>query len=70
MSVIPEAWRRPDPNEEPVTLADEVEAPVTKGEDYKARTPRRDLEGEATEADVLDQAAVVWGEDEDERDLG
>lgn len=43
---------------------------MTKGEDYKARTPRRDLEGEATEADVLDQAAVVWGEDEDERDLG
>lgn len=62
---------RPDPYEEPKRLQDEAVAPVDRGEDYKGYTPRRDLIGEATEADVLDQAAVVGnGEDYEEPELG
>lgn len=65
----PESWRRPDPDEEPATLQEELTAPVERGEEYKARTARRDLRGEATEADVIDQAAVAWqGEEEPESD--
>lgn len=67
----PEAWREPDPNKEPETLQEELTTPVESGEEYRARTARRDLEGEATEADVLDQAATAWhGDEEENRDLG
>lgn len=67
----PESWHRPDPDEEPETLQEEIEAPVERGEDFKASTARPDLEGEAAEADVLDQAAVAWeGEEGDEAELG
>lgn len=64
----PESWRRPDPDEEPATLQDELTTPPKKGEEHQPRTARRDLRGEATEADVLDQAAVAWQNDEPERE--
>lgn len=71
MRNYPESWQRPEPAEEPATLQDEIEAPVHEGEEYRATTARRDLIDEATEADVLDQAALAWqGEDGEERDLG
>ncbi len=64
----PDSWNSPDPTEEPATLQDELKAPVADGEEYKASTARRDLRGEATEADVLDQAATAWqGDDEHDR---
>lgn len=67
----PESWGRPDPDEEPTSLQDELKTPVEPGEDYQARTARRDLQGEASEADVLDQAAVAWQPgDDDEEEAG
>ena len=70
MSQQPESWHRPDPHEEPETLQEEQTAPVQRGEEYQARTAKRYLIGEATEADVLDQAALAWVDEEPEADLG
>lgn len=64
----PESWRRPDPQEEPETLQDELKEPVEPGEDYKAGTARQDLRGEASEADVLDQAAAAWQGDDEQQE--
>jgi len=70
MTYRPESWHRVDPHEEPQTLQEEHVAPVERGEDYKARTAKRFLIGEATEADVMDQAALAWVEEESDDELG
>lgn len=72
MSTIPgeESWRDaglndPDAND-PVSLADEVSSPsAASGEDYHPATARPDLHGRASEADVIDQAAIVPDDPED-----
>lgn len=82
MSTVPgpDTWRDAglvEPTEEPVSLVQESdEAPVgTTGarppapEEYRPRTARPDLEGEAAEADVVEQASVV-PDPGDEFDVG
>ncbi len=66
MSTIPgdESWNDAglvDPDaHEPANLVDEVSrSSAESGEDYLPGTPRPDLDGNADEADVADQAVVV-----------
>lgn len=40
------------------------EVPEQAGEEYQVRTGRPDLDGRATEADVVDQAHDAWVADE------
>ncbi|MFF2623042.1 hypothetical protein [Oerskovia jenensis] len=71
MSTVPgtESWRdaglvTPD-DDAPKNLVEEELAPpadpsdADDAEDYSPRTPRPDLDGEADEADVVEQASVV-----------
>ncbi|HLS25451.1 MAG TPA: hypothetical protein VK063_06215 [Beutenbergiaceae bacterium] len=72
MSTIPgdESWNDAglvDPDaHEPVNLVDEVSrTSADSGEDYTPGTPRPDLFGEASEADVADQAVALPPSPED-----
>lgn len=77
MSTVPrnDAWRDAglaEPDDEVVSLVEEVEDPGPGVEDteheideYTPRTPRPDLEGEANEADVVEQASTVPTDDDD-----
>ncbi|MBE7700079.1 hypothetical protein H9623_07135 [Oerskovia sp. Sa1BUA8] len=71
MSTVPgtESWRdaglvTPDDDDPKNLVEEELTPPATPSgtddpEDYSPRTPRPDLDGEADEADVVEQAAVV-----------
>ena len=59
-------------NDEVVSLVEEsedagpgVDDAEHEGDEYRPRTARPDLEGEANEADVVEQASAVPGEDDD-----
>jgi len=65
MSTLPgeDAWRDtgldgPEPSGV-VDLMRTADAPQDEGEDYSPGVPRADVEGDATEADVVDQAILV-----------
>lgn len=69
MTAPSDDWRDTEPDEfepaNPLLVEDEAE----DGEDYNPATARPDLEGEADEADVVDQAyEVEVGDDADEDD--
>lgn len=78
MSTVPgeQSWRDAglvDPDaHEPVNLVEETSSPsAASGEDYRPGTPRPDLEGQASELDVAEQAAAVpSAEDPDSSDTG
>lgn len=66
MSTDPAQWHEPSADDEPVT-PDSVESAPEPGEDYVGTEPRPDLEGEAAEADVVEQVQRAWsGDDEDD----
>ncbi|MHA7133994.1 hypothetical protein [Oerskovia turbata] len=80
MSTVPgsESWRdaglqTPD-DDTPRNLVEEETRPPTpardEAEDYEPATPRPDLEGEADEADVVEQASVVPVDDSDQEGEG
>jgi hypothetical protein len=77
MSTVPgnDAWRDAglvEQDDEVVSLVEEseddgpgVDDAEHEGDEYRPRTPRPDLEGEANEADVVEQASAVPGEEDD-----
>ncbi|QJW37294.1 hypothetical protein [Cellulosimicrobium protaetiae] len=77
MSTVPgnDAWRDAglvEPDDEVVSLVEEseddgagVDDAEHEGDEYRPRTARPDLEGEANEADVVEQASAVPGEEDD-----
>ena len=77
MSTVPgdDAWQDAglvDQDEDAVSLVEEVESDDDGVEDaehesdeYQPRTPRPDLDGEANEADVVEQASAVPGHEDD-----
>jgi len=77
MSTVPgdDTWRDAglvEHDEDAVSLADEseddrpaVDDSEHESDEYRPRTPRPDLDGEADEADVVEQASAVPGGDED-----
>ncbi|WP_435735385.1 hypothetical protein V5D56_10975 [Cellulosimicrobium sp. PMB13] len=77
MSTVPgeNTWRDAglvEQDEEAVSLVEEVETddtgvddPEHEPDDYRPRSARPDLDGEASEADVVEQASAVPGAEED-----
>lgn len=77
MSTVPgdDAWRDAslvEQDEDVVSLAEEsqddgpgVDDTEHESDEYRPRTARPDLHGEADEADVVDQASAVPGQEDD-----
>ncbi|WP_265520919.1 hypothetical protein [Oerskovia flava] len=78
MSTVPghDAWRDAgltEPADDVVNLVEEVDErgsavpdrAADAAEEYRPHTPRPDLDGEADEADVVEQASAVPGEPDD-----
>ena len=76
MSTVPgdDTWRDAglvEQDDEAVSLVEEVETPPgvddpeRDPDEYRPRSPRPDLDGEANEADVAEQASAVPGEEDD-----
>ena len=75
MSTVPgdDTWRDAglvEQDEEAVSLVEEVEgdydaAPEHERDEYRPHSARPDLEGEADEADVAEQASAVPGAEDD-----
>ncbi|WP_454044469.1 hypothetical protein [Cellulosimicrobium sp. Marseille-Q8652] len=77
MSTVPgdDTWRDAglvEQDEDAVSLVEEVESgdtgvddPEHESDEYRPRSARPDLDGEASEADVVEQASAVPGEEDD-----
>ena len=79
MSTVPDdSWRDAglEDREDTTSLLEEVQEgddaspPADRPEEYRPATARPDLEGAASEADVVEQSQVVRGLDEHEGEAG